>query len=209
MFGKTPNPPPVTSQVFDDNEPMFTPSGGGLDGYGNFKHTTERFDNVETYGSIIHKLISPDKVLMDFEMRLIGKEPDGKGGYKRSETIKPKITDETVAREFVDIVRSFANDNINLSKLDDREVANYLMGLNYTLNRYLMLQGERVPTYYRQKISFEAMGIASASIHKAHEAHISVWSKGSLSEGAMHKPQEKRSLMDYIFPSRNKAYGGA
>ena len=70
-----------------------------------------------------------------------------------------------------------------------------------------MFQGEEVPLRYRSKITFEALSLITASLHKAIEGKMLKWSKGSFSEGRNFSdgPDSRKSVLDYIpFLNRRK-----
>lgn len=190
--------------MFDNQSSQFIPLDVGIDQRGNFKGTSERFDQVESYGGIIKELVSPSAIMLDFEMRLIGKERDKSGNYVLNPKLKPKIVDEGVAREYVDLIRSVVNDNINFCKISENEAYGMLMGLNYTINRWMMFQAGSIPCYYRQKISFEGMALASESIHKAMNGHVSIWSKGSFKDQQTPNANQGKGILDYVFPFRKR-----
>lgn len=163
------------------------------------------FDQIENYGSIIKDLTDTEKLLFDYELRLTGKKLNDKGEVIRDKTLNPLINDEQTAKEFVEIIRSVANQNTHFSGYDDNDVYNGLQALNYTVNRWLMIQKNKVPIHYRQKISLEAMNICKASLKKANKALILQWSKGNIKEGRnvnYNQGQQKRGLFDWFMPKK-------
>ena len=160
-------------------------------------------DSIERYGYIIKDLTDTEKIVDAFELRLLGKKLTPEGKIIKDETQDPKITKPSVAREFVDIVRAVVNRHNDFSYYDEKEAYMVIFGANYTMNRWLMMQADDIPLRYRSKIAFEGMSLISASLHKAMNGRMLVWTKGTFSEGRNMNPngaQEKSGLMDYIFP---------
>ena len=158
------------------------------------------FDEIENYGSIIKDLTDTEKFLQKYELRLVGKKLDDNGNAVDDVGIKPRVKDERIAREFVEMIRSVANQNTHFSGFEKEDIYNSLNSLNYTMNRWLMFQGENIPLRYRGKLSMEAMNIAKASLHKANKALLLKWSKGSITEGQQitAHPSEKRNFLDFF-----------
>lgn len=168
----------------------------------------EYINNVEQYGSIIKDLTDTEKILDEFELRLLGKKRDESGKILDDEYRDVMIQKHRVAREFVDILRSVVNRHNDFSYYEENEGFAIINGANTTLNRWLMLQAEDVPLRYRSKISFEAMSLISASVHKAINGRMLVWTKGTFNEGRnfSEQPNQKKSVMDYIFPWGKKSH---
>lgn len=162
-------------------------------------------DEIEHYGSIIKDLMDTNKDIVDFELRLIGCEIDENGKIAPIPNVKPMM-DRNTAKEFMNIIRSVVNQNTHFSKFSEKTVYNVLMAANYRICKFLMFQGEKVPLRKRGNISFEAMNLLNASLHKANEGVILRWSKGSISEGFQSQANNnnKRGIMDYILPMRRK-----
>ena len=164
----------------------------------------QNIDQIESYGSIIKDLTDTDKLLEDYELRLLGKKKEDNRIVK-DHTVTPRIKDEQTAKDFIEIIRSIANQNTHFSGFEEAEIYKSLMALNYTMNRWMMFQREKIPRLYRQKISLEAMNIAKASLMKANKGLILQWSKGNIKEGQNinYNPNErKRGMLDFIFPPR-------
>jgi hypothetical protein len=147
------------------------------------KPSAETIDQIDSYGAIIKDLTEAEKLLDKFELSLKNKirNPDGKLVDKYAD-YKARITDQRVIQEFVDYVRSYANQNTHFSKYEYDQVSRILNMANYDLTKYMMLQGEKVPMSIRKKIIAEAMAIICASLHKANEGTTLRWSKGTFSD---------------------------
>lgn len=176
-------------------------------GYPHDERMYEYVNNVEQYGSIIKDLTDTETLLDNFELRLLGKKRNPDGKVVDDDAREVLIHKKRVAREFVDILKSVVNRHNDFSYYSEKEGYAIINGANYTINRWLMLQAEDVPLRYRSKISFEAMSLISASIHKAIDGRMLRWTKGTFTEGRNinERPQERRSMMDYIFPWTKKA----
>lgn len=157
------------------------------------------------YGSIIKDLTDTEKILMEFELRLRGKKMEN-GKIVFDPNMESYIKTDRAAATFMDIVRSAVNRHNDFSFYEKNEINPIIFGANYTICRWLMLQGEDVPTRYRAKISFEAMYLINASLHKALNGRILTWTKGSFSEGRniTDNGNDKKSIWDYIIPFRKK-----
>lgn len=155
------------------------------------------FDQIDQYGSIIKDLTAVDELLNRYELRLLGKKENDMGEVVTDENLKPMITDEQAAKEFVEMIRSVANQNTHFTGFEQGDILNSLNALNYTMNRWLMFQGEKIPKMYRQKLSLEAMNIAKASLHKAKRHLILSWSKGNIKEGQQvnYNPNQKPGFL--------------
>ena len=160
------------------------------------------FDQIESYGSIIKDLTDTEKFLLAYELRLVGKMMV-EGNEVTDTSIKPVIKDREIAKYLVDMIRSVANQNTHFSGFESADVDNTLRAFNYTINRWLMLQGKKVPLRYRQKLSLEAMNICKASLHKALKHIILTWSKGNIREAQQltTQPQQesKGGLLNFVF----------
>ena len=164
------------------------------------------FDQVERYGSIIKDLTDTEKYLEEYELRLIGKTRDKDGKVIVDPLSKAIIKDEQSARDFIELIRSVANQNTHYSGFDEKDVITSLMALNHTINRWMMFQHEKIPRLYRQKLAIEAMNIAKASLLKANKALILQWSKGNIKEGQnfnYNPNQEKQGMFSWLFPRKN------
>lgn len=149
------------------------------------------FDQIESYGSIIKDLTDTEELLKNYELRLIGKKEDDDG--KIVDDKEPIIKNPDRAKEFVDMIRSVANQNTHFTWFDKNDILNTLNAFNYTMNRWLMFQADAIPLRYRGKLSHEAMNIAKASLHKAKDRTLLGWSKGSIKEGQQTiRGQEKK-----------------
>lgn len=171
----------------------------------NYKYDKD-YDQIENYGSIIKDLTDTADLLKDYELRLLGLKIDEEGNEISNPNIKPLIHNRQTASNFVDMIRSIANQNTHFTGFEEVDINNSLNALNYTINRWMMFQGENIPLRHRQKLSFEAMNIAKASLHKAKKALMAKWSKGQIHEGQnITQGPKKKGILDYVFPgSRNK-----
>lgn len=160
------------------------------------------YDQIENYGSIIKDLTDTEEMLLKWELQLTGKTFDEKGNIVDDERNKPRIKDIQVAKELIALVRSIANQNTHFSGFEDKDVYHSLDALNYSLNRWMMFQGDKIPRLYRQKLSLEAMNICKASLMKANKALILQWSKGNIKEGTTtnYNPNGKKSMFSWLFP---------
>jgi len=140
-------------------------------------------DLSEQYGSIIKDLTDTDLILETFELRLMGRFKDKDGKIKPIKGVEPYIKNESAAKEFADMVRGFVNRHNDFSYYNDVEINDYMMGSITVINRWLMLQGSDVPLRYREKISFQALCLINASLHKANGGKMLVWTKGTFREG--------------------------
>lgn len=140
------------------------------------------YDQVERYGSIIKDLTDTEKLLKDYELRLMGMKLDDNDEIVKDTSIEPRIKDIQTAKDFVEAIRSVANQNTHFTGYKENDILNSLNVFNYTMTRWMMFQGENIPLRYRQKMCMEAMNIIKASLHKAKNALIAKWSKGSISE---------------------------
>lgn len=166
----------------------------------------EQRDISTQYGSIIKDLTDTDKILEEFEMRIVGKKYDSNNKLVDDPDAEPYIKKQKISREFMNIIRSQVNRHNDFSFYEINEVDNILFGANYTINRWLMLQGTEVPLRYRSKLSFEAMGLISASLHKAMNGRMLTWTKGSFQEGRSINDSAgtQSSIWDYVFPFKKK-----
>ena len=157
-------------------------------------------DMVEQYGSIIKDLTDTEQFLYQYELRLCGLKIDDNGREVPDDKLKTLIKNRQTAKDFVEMIRSIANQNTHFTGFKERDINNALNSLNYTMNRWLMFQGETIPLRYREKLSMEAMNIAKASLHKALGALMAKWSKGQIQEGQqiVQKPQEKGGLFGFF-----------
>lgn len=165
------------------------------------------FDQIESYGSIIKEITDTEAFLKAYELRLVGKVEDDSGNMVRDKSITPMINNDQTAKEFVDMIRSIANQNTHFTWFNNADILNSLNAMNYTMNRWLMFQRDIIPLRYRQKLAFEAMNIAKASLHKAKDRTLLGWSKGNIKEGQQITQggggmQQKRGLMDMLFHRR-------
>jgi len=163
-------------------------------------------DLTDRFGSIIKDLTDTEMFLREYELRLMGKKENERGDIVDDGNVVPIIKSEKTAREFVDMIRSVANQNTHFTGFESGDVYNSLNALNYTMNRWLMFQAGNVPLRYRQKLSLEAMNIAKASLHKAKKHLILTWSKGNIREGQQitHSDGEKKGFMNFLFPRRGR-----
>lgn len=159
------------------------------------KYTQQNPDLIETYGGIIEKLTSTEKLLMEYEFKLQGKRFDTKTNSIIEIPSLQIRMDEAKAIEFVDMLRSIVNQNTHFSNFDDGVINNILLSANYSINRWLMFQGESVPLRHRPKIAFEAMNMIIASLYKSNNGTILDWTKGSFSVGEDNKGNNKQSNM--------------
>jgi hypothetical protein len=175
------------------------------------RRTDYQFDMTEQYGSIIKELTDTEKLLADYELRLRGKMRDASGKIVDDNRGEPRINSDRAARDFVDIIRGVVNRHNDFSFYSENDAIAITNGANYTINRWLMLQAAEVPLRYRSKISFEAMALIFASVHKATEGKILKWTKGAFSEDMNRQgdARQKHSVMDYIpFLKKKQNYGG-
>ncbi len=162
------------------------------------------FDQIESYGSIIKDLTDTEAFLKAYELRLVGKTENDNGELIKEEGVTPMIKNDQTAKEFVDMIRSIANQNTHFTWFNKDDILNSLNAMNYTMNRWLMFQRSTIPLRYRQKLAFEAMNIAKASLHKAKDRTLLGWSKGNIKEGQQITQggggmQPKRGIMDMLF----------
>lgn len=170
----------------------------------NYEGDYEYQDMSQAYGSIIKDLTDTDAILEKFELRLRGKKIE-QGKVVDDSKATAYITTDQAARDFVDIIRSQVNRHNDFSYYEKNEINPIILGANYTITRWLMLQGKQVPTRYRQKIAFEAMGLINSSLHKALNGRMLTWTKGSFQEGRNITEQpQKKGIWEYIFPSGRK-----
>jgi hypothetical protein len=162
------------------------------------------FDQIESYGSIIKDLTDTNELLDRYELRLIGKKLNEEGDIVKDK--EPIIKNPDKAKEFVDMIRSVANQNTHFTWFDKGDILNTLNAFNYTVNRWLMFQGEDIPLRYRGKLSHESMNIIKASLHKAKDRTLLGWSKGSIKEGQQitQNPQKKGGFNILGLFGRNK-----
>jgi len=164
------------------------------------------FDQIESYGSIIKELTDTEKLLDNYELSLTGKKKDENGKIVKDKKLTPIIYNDQTAKEFVDMIRCVANQNTHFSDFEEKDIYNALNAMNYTMNRWMMFQGTKIPIRHRQKLSFEAMNIAKASLHKAKKFRILQWSKGQIthSEGQNYGNKQKKGFMDFVFPNKTR-----
>lgn len=169
-----------------------------------YEENTDLVDSPR--GSIIKDLTDTEAMLLNYELSLCGLMINEEGKIVKNPEIDPRITDRRVAKEFVDTIRSIANQNTHFSGFEDKDVGNSLMALNYTINRWMMFQSGKIPRLYRQKLSLEAMNLTKASLMKARKALILQWSKGTIREGRTehYSPNEKKGMFDWLMPKRNR-----
>lgn len=159
----------------------------------------------EKYGSIIKDLTDTDLILKRFEARLRGKIVKDNGDIVIDPSQIAYVRTDQAARDFVDIIRSIVNRHNDFSFYTENEAYAIVEGAAATINRWLMLQGADIPTRYRAKIAFEGMALISASLHKAMNGRILVWTKGTFKEGMnITQSPQKKSVWDYIIPWRKK-----
>ena len=165
----------------------------------------EPSDQVEKYGSIIKDLMDTEELLKSMELRWLGKRMLKDGTVEPIPNRKAYMS-EDAAQGLIDKVRSLVNQNTHYTKYDDRIVPNILWGANYHINRWLMRQGENVPLGYRSMISFECMALIMASLHKANNATILTFLKGSFQEGRRieDSPQQKQGFLQSLMPWNKK-----
>lgn len=159
---------------------------------------------MQEYGSIIKELTDTEKIVKDFELRLRGKRIDEEGKIVKLDDTESYIKSDRAARDFIDIIRSLVNRHNDFSYYEENDAYAIIQGANYTITRWLMLQGDEVPLRYRFKISFEAMSLISASMHKAMKGRMLVWTKGSFKEGMNHsdnnQQQQGKGFMEMMWP---------
>jgi len=162
------------------------------------------FDQIESYGSIIKDLTDTEELLRKYELRLIGKKENEEGDIEDDK--EPIIKNPDKAKEFVDMIRSVANQNTHFTWFDKNDILNTLNAFNYTMNRWLMFQAEDIPLRYRGKLSHEAMNLAKASLHKSKDSVMLKWSKGSISEGQQisRQPEKKSGFNPFNIFGRKK-----
>ena len=166
----------------------------------------ESKDMPEKYGSIIKDLTDTDDMLRKFEARLRGKIVKDNGDIDIDSSQTAYIKTDQAARDYIDLIRSIVNRHNDFSYYEPNEAFAIVEGAAATLNRWLMLQGKDVPTRYRAKIAFEGMALISASLHKAMNGRILVWTKGTFKEGMnISQSPQKKSVWDYIIPWRKKS----
>ena len=97
----------------------------------------------------------------------------------------------------------------DFSYYDSKEVEDMTAGAASIIPEWLMYQGDVVPKGYRFKIGFEAMAYVKASLCKAQDGRMLKWSKGAISETSNMSPpkEDKKGILDYIIPFRNKRAG--
>jgi len=139
-------------------------------------------ETVEQYGSIIKDLTDTEKLLEDFELRLRAKRKSATGEVEVIPYSEAYIKTDQAARDYVNLLRSIVNRHNDFSFYELKEGYALIDGANYQINRWLLLQGEDIPTRYRCKISFEGMALISASMHKAMEGRMLRWTKGTFGE---------------------------
>ena len=173
---------------------------------GNVGGDYEFRDMSEAYGSIIKELTDTEAILDSFELRLRGKIRDQNGDVKELEGAEePYVRTDRAAREFVDIIRSIVNRHTDFSYYELADAYSIIEGANNILNRWLLLQGGDVPTRYRGKISFEALALIKASLHKATNGRMLTWTKGSFNERRSgENTEQKKSIWDYVWGGRKK-----
>lgn len=167
----------------------------------------EKIDAVQGYGSIIKDLTDTQDILDQFEMRVRGKKRLQNGDIVDDKDLGAYIKTDKAAREFMSIIRSTVNRHNDFSYYNEEDAYSIIDGANEIICHWLMLQGEDVPTRYRRKLSFEAMSLISASMHKALEGKMLVWTKGTFREGVNinQNPNDKgNSVWNYIWPFGKK-----
>jgi len=161
-------------------------------------------DQIEQYGSIIKDLTDTEKLLDQLRMTILGLQMvDG----KEVKTRKEVRIDEDAVHEFLNLVRGVVNQNTHFSRYDDATVESILKALNYHTNRFLMLQGARIPIRYRANIATQAMALCTGSLYKAKEGNILRWTKGSFMESKTANDSfasEKKGFLSFLFPGKKK-----
>ena len=140
-------------------------------------------DMVEKYGGVIRDLTDTESMLLAYEWKLQGKRLNKTTQLVEDIVGLNKSMDEAKAIEFVDLIRSIVNQNTHFTNFNETIINNLQASSNYTINRWLMFQGEKVPLRYRGKISFEAMNMITESLYKSLGGTILDWTKGSFTVG--------------------------
>ena len=166
------------------------------DDYG--EHIRVHDDQIESYGGIIRDLTDVKKLIDEFELKLQGKKLEGNKIVEVKDPVY-KLSEFT-ATQLGSLLRSIANQNTHFTLFEPANVRNTLVNFNYTINLLMLRQGDKIPLGVRQKISFEMICIAQASLQKAASATILKWTKGSFNEGVNRSdvPLVRRSWTDYI-----------
>lgn len=152
-------------------------------------------DMIESYGGVIKDLTDTEKLLIDYEYKLQGMRKDtATGKYVDIPGLATRMS-KAKSIEFVDMLRSIVNQNTHFSNFEERIITNILRSANYSINRWLMFQGEAIPLRYRPKISFEAMNLIIASLYKSNRGTILDWTKGSFRVAEDNRDNEPKSNM--------------
>ena len=186
--------------MYQNQIPNPEPQYNSANPYPQDNRRQEYLETVNDYGSIIKDLTETDILLETFELRLRGKTKNDKGEVTTIPGAECYIKTDQAARDYVNLIRSVVNRHNDFSYYEASEGYSLIAGANYQINRWLMLQGDVIPTRYRSKISFEAMALISASVHKAMEGRILRWTKGTFGENRQYNDnaQQKTGLIGSI-----------
>ncbi len=157
-------------------------------------------DQMDQYGSIIKDLTDTHSLLEQMRLDILGRKMvDGKEMQVKS---RKNSIDPAAAYEFVRLIKAIVNQNTHFSRFDGQTIQQILKAVNYHSNRFLMLQGGRVPLRYRANMATEAMLLVTGSVYKASDGTILRWTKGSFADNRQltEGPQAKsRGFWEKVF----------
>ena len=164
--------------------------------------------NSERFGSIVKEFV--DVPIIDImELKLTGYRKDASGKIEKDLDKIPIIKDPHWAAEITDITRMWVNMHTEFSQ-HGKNVDKIISGFCDVMGEKLMFSGDAINIHNRTAVLMGLCHLVANSESKAEGGSNQIFVKGfSVNEGIINDAgQQKKGIMDYILPFRNKRYGG-